>query len=57
VQPVEEPAPNALFHDGTNARVEKLLTDVADNALTYETTMSLLRGRFDLLSRAIRGKS
>jgi flagellar basal-body rod protein FlgB len=54
---VEESASNALFHDGTNAQVEKLLTDVANNTLSYETAMSLLKGKYDLLLRAIRGRT
>ncbi len=57
VRPAEEPPANVLFHDGTNAHVEKLLTDVANNALTYETAMGLLRGRYEGMLKAIRGKS
>ena len=56
-RPAEEPASNVLFHDGTNARVEKLLADVANNTLSYETAMSLLKGKYDLLLRAIRGRT
>ncbi|MEW6251411.1 MAG: hypothetical protein AB1716_12245 [Planctomycetota bacterium] len=57
VRAVEEPAPNALFHDGTNARVEQLLTDVADNSLSYELATGFLRGKYDVLLRVIRGKT
>jgi flagellar basal-body rod protein FlgB len=56
VRPVREPAENALFHDGTNAQVERLLTDVAQNSLSYELATNLLRGRFETLLRAIRGR-
>lgn len=56
VHPVHEPAPNILFHDGTNARLEKLLTDVGDNALFYELSMNLLRGRYQTMLSAIRGR-
>ncbi len=55
VRPVEEPAENVLFHDGTNVRLEQLLTDVSDNALMYELSTNLLRGRFTNLLQAIRG--
>jgi len=56
VRPATTPAPNALFHDGTNARLEQLLADVAANSLNYEVAMSLLRGRYQGLLRAIRGR-
>ncbi len=56
VRPVREPAPNVLFHDGTNARLETLLTDVAENALHYELATALLRGKYETLLRAIRGR-
>ncbi|MEW6199607.1 MAG: flagellar basal body rod protein FlgB [Planctomycetota bacterium] len=55
-RPVEEPAANVLFHDGTNVRLERLLADVAQNGLSYEVTTSFLRGRFQSLLRAIRGR-
>ncbi len=57
IQPVEEPASNVLFQDGTNAKVERLLTDISDNALSYEASMNLLRNRYEDLLRAIRGRS
>ncbi len=56
VRPVREPAENVLFHDGTNAQVERLLTDVAQNSLSYELATNLLRGRYETLLRAIRGR-
>jgi flagellar basal-body rod protein FlgB len=56
VRPACEPAPNVLFHDGTNARLEELLSDVAKNSLSYEMASSLLRGRYEDLLRAIRGR-
>ena len=55
-RPLEEPAANVLFHDGTNVRLEQLLADVAQNSLSYEVTTSFLRGRFQNLLRAIRGR-
>jgi flagellar basal-body rod protein FlgB len=56
VRPATTPPQNVLFHDGTNARLEQLLADVASNSLTYEVTMNLLRGRYQNLLRAIRGR-
>jgi flagellar basal-body rod protein FlgB len=52
-----EPAANVLFHDGTNARLETLMTDVQDNAQTYDLMINLLKGRFSTLLTAIRGRS
>ena len=57
VSPKVEPASNVLFHDGTNAGLERLMTDVSENSLSYDMAVNLLRGRFDGLLRAIRGKS
>lgn len=56
VQPAEEPAENVLFHDGTNARLENLIAGANENALSYELAMNALRGRFEQLLRAIRGR-
>lgn len=55
-RPVLEPAQNVLFHDGTNARLERLMSDVNENALSHELATSALRSRFDGLMRAIRGR-
>ncbi len=55
-RPSLTPAQNILFHDGTNARLEQLLSDVAQNSLSYEMATSLLRSRLDGLMRAIRGR-
>lgn len=57
VKPAIEPAANVLFHDGTNARLETLMTDVQDNAQTYSLMTNLLRGRFSTLLAAIRGRT
>lgn len=56
VRPVEEPAANVLFHDGTNARLEHLVTQMSENALSYELATSLLRSRYSGLLAAIRGR-
>jgi flagellar basal-body rod protein FlgB len=57
VAPAVEPAQNLLFHDGTNARLETLMGDVAENAMSYDLAMSLLRGQYEGLLRAIRGRT
>ena len=56
VRPAIEPAPNILFHDGTNARLERLMSAAAKNALYYQWTTSLLGKRHDGLLTAIRGR-
>lgn len=56
IRAVREPAPNALFHDGTNARLEDLAVDVQQNALSYQLASTLLKSRFDGLLTAIRGR-
>lgn len=57
VRPGVRPAQNVLFHDGTNARMERLMADVVQNQSDYELATTILRGRFDELLRAIRGRS
>lgn len=56
VRPEREPAPNVLFHDGTNARMETLMSDAAENGMLYNLTTSLLRTQFESLNAAIRGR-
>ncbi|MBL8879932.1 MAG: hypothetical protein JNG88_12500 [Phycisphaerales bacterium] len=56
VDPTVESAPNVLFHDGTNARMESLMSQAAENGLLYNLTTSLLRSKFDSLTNAIRGR-
>ncbi len=55
-QPQTEPAANVLFHDGTNARLEELMTQVSENALTYQFALARLKSSFDGLKTAIRGR-
>jgi len=57
VNPAREPAPNVLFHDGTNVRLEGLMADVAENGLSYQMATSLLRGRYETMLKAIRGRT
>lgn len=56
VQPAIEPAPYVLLHDGTNALLERLMGDIAGNSLSYELATTLLRGQYEGLLRAIRGR-
>jgi flagellar basal-body rod protein FlgB len=56
VQPAIEPAQNALFHDGTNAKVEELMSGAAENALLYGLATQVLGKRFDTLEMAVRGR-
>jgi flagellar basal-body rod protein FlgB len=55
--PVTEPAANVLFHDGTNARLETLTTEVAKNSLSHQLALNLLRTSYDRLMQAIRGRA
>lgn len=56
VTPTTEPAQNVLFHDGTNARLERVLADVSENELYYEMTTNFLRSRMQTMLNAIRGR-
>lgn len=56
VTPTEQPAQNILFHDRTNARIESLMAQVAENVMTYNLASQLLKNSFDGLKTAIRGQ-
>jgi flagellar basal-body rod protein FlgB len=56
VKPQIRPADNVLFHDGSNASLERLMTEVQQNALDYSLATRLLGKRFDGLLTAIRGR-
>lgn len=56
VTPVEDPAQNILFHDRTNASIETLMSQVAENVMTYTLVSQLLKNSFDGLKTAIRGQ-
>lgn len=57
VEPAKEPAPNVLFHDGTNARIEGLMAAVAKNRVMHQLALNMLKGRYDGVMKAIRGRS
>lgn len=56
VQPGEEPPENVLFHDQTNARVERQMAMLAENTMMHQAATELLRGQFESLLKAIRGR-
>jgi flagellar basal-body rod protein FlgB len=56
VRPEVEPAANVLLHDGTNARLEELIAEAGENALTYQFAIARLKAGFEALMSAIRGK-
>jgi flagellar basal-body rod protein FlgB len=55
VTPSPKPVENLLFHDGTNASLERQMSELAQAALTHRVATELLRGKFDGLRKAIRG--
>ena len=50
-QPLDE---NVLFHDRNNRDLERIMQDLAENTLTHNTGLQLLKSEFDLLRTAIR---
>lgn len=56
VSPAEEPAENVLFHDQTNARIERQMALMAENAMMHQAMTELLRNRFEGMLKAIRGR-
>ncbi len=56
VTPTHEPAENLLFHDGTNARIELEMSNLAENAMANQTANELLKNYFDGVQKAIRGR-
>ena len=45
---------NILFHDRNNRDLERMMQDLAENTLTHNTGLQLLKSEFDLLKMAIR---
>jgi flagellar basal-body rod protein FlgB len=54
--PSEEPPENLLFQDGTNARIERQMSALAENGLAAKTATELLRFNYEILAKAIRGR-
>jgi flagellar basal-body rod protein FlgB len=57
VTPGETPPENVLFHDGTNGQLERQMAMLAENALMFRAMTELLRGKYEGLLKAIRGRS
>ena len=45
-----------MFHDRTNADVERTMQHLAENTMAHNAGLELLRNQFDLLKTAIRGR-
>ena len=56
LRPEIEPAENITFHDGTNSRIEREMTQLAQNALLHKVSMELLRHQYQVIEKAIRGR-
>ena len=54
--PSEEPVENLLFHDGTNAGIEREMAHLAENTMMHQGAAELLKGYYDLIGKAIRGR-
>jgi flagellar basal-body rod protein FlgB len=57
VTPSEEPPENLLFQDGTNARIERQMAQLAENTMTNQAAAELLKVALGTLERAIRGRA
>ena len=56
VTPTLRPPGNILFHDGTNASIEKQMASMAENALMHQVAVDLIRERVMSLRKAISGR-
>ena len=56
VTPTPEPVENLLFHDGTNVRIERQMAMLGENAMMHEAVSELLRGKYQGMLKAIRGR-
>ncbi|MBN2563524.1 MAG: hypothetical protein JXQ75_21605 [Phycisphaerae bacterium] len=56
VSPGEEPVENLLFQDGTNARIERQMALLAENTMMNQVAAELLKGKYDGITKAIRGR-
>ena len=57
VTPSEVPAENVLFHDNTNARIERQMATMAENTMMHQAAVELLRSKFEGLKAAIKGQA
>ncbi len=56
VTPTVRPAENLLFHDGTNVRLEKQMSSLAENSLTHQVAIELMTNKIRGLRSAIFGR-
>ena len=52
-EPLDE---NIMFHDRNNRDLERIMQDLAENTLTHNAGLQMLKSEFDLLKMAIRGR-
>jgi flagellar basal-body rod protein FlgB len=50
-----EPRTTAVDNDGNDVSTDREVTEAAQNAMLYQTYISILRGKKTILDRAIRG--
>ncbi len=53
--PTNDPADNVLFHDQTNARIERQMSLLAENGMMHQSMAELLTVQYHDLLQAIRG--
>ena len=56
VTPTLKPTENILFHDGTNAMIERQMAALAENTLMHQVAVELMQQRFMSLRKAIVGR-
>jgi flagellar basal-body rod protein FlgB len=52
--PTERPAANILFHDRNNRSAEKLMSDLARNAMMHNLAVELLRKQYQSIESALK---
>jgi len=57
LRPAVEPPDNLTFHDGTNGRIEKDMTEMAGNQMLHQVATSLIQHHYRMLETAIRGRT
>lgn len=57
VTPSLEPTENLLFHDGTNARIEKEMSELASNTMMHQLSVEFLNNHYRMLKRSITGRT
>ncbi|MEM6750878.1 MAG: hypothetical protein AAF612_10450 [Planctomycetota bacterium] len=50
----QQNARNVTFHDRNNRDLERLMQDLAENAMIHNAAISMMRSRVDILKTAIR---